>query len=573
MKILSMLAAVGLCALASAQSSLACTPSWPVAFFFGFTAPTNDTNVYFNLTVSSAITLQAIETPLLSAVGQRGTLSLYTCPTTHVGNELNAAAWTLAATGVITGRGSIGSAAALTARSCQESAATPNTGLILQPGSYGIAVRYQGVTPLLTQVTALQTFSNAELSVSSGALQQTAFTSALQAPSPTFAGWSFHGSILYRAGAGAAHTCAEPLSYGDGCYTRCGSFYQLFTDGNPPAAAAASAAMSGRRLTLDPFGSSYRVRQGTVAFLPPIGAANLLPHGDDTELAVPLPVPFAYPGGTATTFFVHANGYISVASNAVLPGAMTVNPSVASFLNAPATGWWSWHNYDPSEPGSGQVTWEQVGANLLVFTWSSVESKPAGLVNPSTFQFQFDVVTGQVHYVWQTIDAIGSTGLLQADDHLVGYSPGGVSQTCGAVDITTLTGVTLQEPEAAPLALNASGRPVLGTTISLVTSNPTTPFGIGINFVTTSRIPLPGLDLGLLGAAGCRAHVDITTGVGNAISNAGLAGLTMSVQLPVPNNPLLAGLVIFSQSVWMDPLQNAAGLVTSNGIELSLGTF
>ena len=123
------------------------------------------------------------------------------------------------------------------------------------------------------------------------------------------------------------------------------------------------------------------------------------------------------------------------------------------------------------------------------------------------------------------------------------------------------------------MALTASGRPLLGTTISLVTTNATTPFGIGINFVATGRLPLPGLDLGILGAIGCRAHVDIGTGVGNAISNAGLGGLTMSINLPLPNNPQLSGLEIFSQSVWLDAAQNPAGLVTSNGLELRIGSF
>jgi hypothetical protein len=573
MKILSMLAAAGLCASVSAQSALVCNLAPPV-LRLGYNAPSNDTNVYFNLTVSSAITLQAIETPLLSATGQRGTLSLYTCPTTHVGNELNAAAWTLAATGVITSRYTLGGGvAAWTARSCQENATIPNTGLTLLPGSYGIAVRCQGVTPLLNHVAVLQTFSNPELSVSSGALQYTAFTSALEATVPGYAGWAFQGNILYQVGAGALHACAEPLPYGDGCYSRCGSFHQLFTEASPSTASVASAAMSGRRLTLDLVGSDYLVRQGTAAFLPPTAAAIVLPLGDDTEIPVVLPVPFPYPAGLAATFFVHANGYISVASNNILPGTMNWLPNAQSFLEAPAAGWWSWHDYNPTEPGSGQVTAEQVGTNLLVFTWTAVESDPVGTTNPSTFQFQFDVLTGQVNYVWQAIDAVGGSPFLQADDHLVGYSPGGASPNCGAVDITTLTAITLQEPEAPPLTLAASGRPLLGTTISLTTTNPTTPFGIGINFVATSRIPQPGLDLGVLGASGCRAHVDINTGVGNAIANTGLGGLTMSINLPVPNTPLLAGLEIFSQSVWLDAAQNAAGFITSNGLALSLGTL
>ncbi|MCU0866981.1 MAG: hypothetical protein MUC36_24610 [Planctomycetes bacterium] len=567
MKILSMLAVAGFCATGIAQSSLPVNPSAP-SQNFSFNTPSNNTNIYFNLTVATAVTLREIDTPLLSALGQQGTLSLYLCPVTYVGNEQNASVWQLAATGAIVSRGTAGGVALLTARSCQESASIPNTGLTLLPGSYGIAVRYQGVNPLLTAVASLQTFANAELSVSGGALQYTAFTSALQAPvtAQGFTAWSFQGALNYAVGAGVPHSCPATGSFGEGCYTRCGSFYQQFTGLSP--APLASAAMSGRRLTLVPGSGGYTVQQGTVAFLPPTAAATVLAHGDDTEIQVALPTPFPYPGGVATDFFVHANGFISVASNDTLPGGPNWVPSLGLFLNAPAAGWWSWHDYNPSEAGSGQVSWQQVGS-LLVFTWNGVENYPVGTPNPSTWQLQFDLTNGRVHYVWQTIDPIGSGGFL-LDDHLVGYSPGGVSPDCGPVDITTLTSVALREPERYPLALTASAAPVPGTTISLDTANVTNPFGFGINFLTLARIPAPGIDLGILGAPGCRALVDINTGVGNAISNTGLGGLTLSISLPVPISPALPGLSIFSQSVWLDAAENPAGLITSNGLELQL---
>jgi hypothetical protein len=161
MKIFSTLAVASLCAVVTAQSQLPIIQT-PVAGF-GYNTPSNNTNLYGNLVVSSPITLQELRTPLLSASGQQGTLSLYTCPLTHVGNELNAAAWTLAATGAIVGRGTVGSFATLTAASCQEDAVTPNSGLTLLPGSYGIAIRYQGVTPLLAATPAAGTFSTPEL--------------------------------------------------------------------------------------------------------------------------------------------------------------------------------------------------------------------------------------------------------------------------------------------------------------------------------------------------------------------------------------------------------------------------
>jgi hypothetical protein len=555
-----------------AQSPLVVNPVAPVGYF-GYNTPSNNTNVFFDLTVSAPVTLQALETALLSPTGQLGTLSLYTCPTTHVGNELNAAAWTLAATGSIVGKGTTGSLATLTAASCQEDAVVPNTGLLLAPGSYGIAVRYQGVNPLLVAVGALQTFTNAELSVSSGALQYTAFTSALQAPATAqgYTAWCFRGNIVYANGS-APHACAEALPYGEGCYKVHGSPHQEFTDSSTPSAAgAAAAALNGRNLTFLPTGSSYVLVQGTNPFLAPSGTATTIALADDAEAQVTLPAPFIYPGGVASDFFVHSNGFISVATNNTLPGGTTWVPDINVFLNAPATAWWSWHDYNPAEPGSGQVVWEQVG-NKLVFTWNGVESYPTTALNPSTWQMQFDVLTGQVDMVWQTIDAIGGSGFLEGDDHLVGYSPGGLSPTGAQIDVTTVTGLAIPFPEFFPLTLATSGKPILGSTITLDTSNPTS-LSFGLNFVCTVQIPLPGFDLGIIGSPGCPAYVDIGTGVGNAISNLGLPGLSMSVDFPLPNNPAFAGIEIFSQSVWLDAAQNAGGLITSNGLTLLLGNY
>jgi hypothetical protein len=572
MKIFPLLAAASICAVVSAQSPLAVIPVAPVGYF-GYNAPSNNTNVYFNLTVNSPVTLQAIETPLLSPAGQLGTLSVYTCPSTHVGNELNAAAWTLAATGAIVGKGTTGSLATLTAASCQEDAVVPNTGFLLAPGSYGIAVRYQGVNPLLVGVGVLQTFSNSELTVSSGALQYAAFTSALQGPATAqgYTAWCFRGNIVYANGS-APHACAESLPYGEGCYKVHGSPHQEFTDSSTPSAAgAAAAALNGRNLTFLNTGTSYVLTQGTNAFIAPTGAANTLALGDDAETQVTLPVPFVYPGGVATDFFVHSNGFISVASNNTLPGGLTWVPDIAVFLNAPATAWWSWHDYNPAEAGSGQVKWEQVGSKLI-FTWDGVESYPTTAVNPSTWQMQFDTTTGQVDMVWQTIDAVGGSGFLEGDDHLVGYSPGGISPTGAQINVTTVTGLAIPFPETFPLVLTTTGKPIIGSTISLDTSNPTVP-SVGLNFVSTVQIPAPGFDLGIIGAAGCPAFVDVGAGVGNVISNLGLPGLSMSVNFPLPNNPAFAGIEIFSQSVWLDAAQNAAGFITSNGLTLLLGNY
>ena len=123
-----------------------------------------------------------------------------------------------------------------------------------------------------------------------------------------------------------------------------------------------------------------------------------------------------------------------------------------------------------------------------------------------------------------------------------------------------------------PLKLESSSKPLIGTTVNLVTSRETGA-SLGICFVTTGQIPAPGLDLGLIGAPGCSALVDINSGVGNLISNLGLPGVSMSVAFPLPNNPAFAGLSVYSQSIWLDPTVNAFGMLVSNGIDFVLGNF
>jgi hypothetical protein len=176
----------------------------------------------------------------------------------------------------------------------------------------------------------------------------------------------------------------------------------------------------------------------------------------------------------------------------------------------------------PSEAGSGVIKYEEVGG-VMVITWDNVESYPTTAVNPSTIQFQFDETSGVVTIVWQAIEAIGGTGFLQGSDHIIGYSPGGPSPDTGPIDITTLTSQVLQFPEKFPLALGTSAKPLIGTTINLNTSA-NTPNSLGINFVSLVQIPAPGFDLGVIGAPGCAALLDINQGVGKRDHGPAAAG-------------------------------------------------
>jgi hypothetical protein len=565
--------ALALGAALAAQSPLNVFPVAPVGYYGWNTAPAIHSNM-FNLTVTNQVTLQAINTPLLSPIGQQGTFEVWlTNPgiTTYVGNELTAANWTLASSGRIVGKGTTGSLVSLSDLSCQQTPA--GGGLVLNPGSYGVLLRYVGVTPLLVATTP-QTFANADLTVSGGIIQYTPWT-APQAPiggTTGFTSWGWRGEIFYAPGA-VPHACAVTSTYGTGCYTVNGSAYQEWTDNaTPSAAAAASAALTGRSLKFLPSGSGYVMLPGTAAgFLAPTAAATVVTLTDDNENTVTLGAPFNYPGGSTSTLFVHANGYVSVGSNNTLPGGPNFVPEIPQMLNAPETAWWSWHDYNPTETGSGLVKFEQVGA-VACITWDGVESDPTTAANPSTLQFQFDLATGEVTIVWLTIEAVGGTGFLQGSDHIIGFSPGGTSPATGQFNIATLASQVLTVPERFPLGLGTTSKPLLGTTVTLDTTSPPN-IGLGVNFLSTAQVPAPGLDLAIIGAPGCAALADVSAGPGSAISNLGLPGVSLQSTLALPNNPALAGVRIFSQSAWLDATANALGVVTSNGVELVLGIY
>ena len=98
---------------------------------------------------------------------------------------------------------------------------------------------------------------------------------------------------------------------------------------------------------------------------------------------------------------------------------------------------------------------------------------------------------------------------------------------------------------------------------------------IGVNLLGTTTLAAP-LDLGALGGpAGTLLYLDPATSILNTISNIPGVG-TMSLTIPVPNNPALSGIEINSQSFWLDlaganfPFTNVVG---SNLVTCTVGNF
>ena len=553
-------ASFALAALAAAQSSLAINPNIAAGALQYLWVPgptTNPVAFFMDMTVTNPITIQGASFPSYTPVGQQITVEFYTANapfTTYVGNEITAANWTLRASGT---------------SEVPTAPTAPNvcwgSGIQMTPGTYGVAIVVRNANNLFSNLGP-QTISNADLSVTVGAVSAQAFVTAPSAYGTQ--AFHFNGTLFYAPGL-VTGSCATKASVGRGCNNVSGSFYQKWGTN-----AAMSAALTNRSLSLINTGASYVLSQGGGTFIAPSATAASLPTSNNGEFVIPLPSPLSYPGGTTSQLVVNTDGHISTTSNLPFPGNnYNFMPTVNGVLNALNPIWAvCWHNFNTTELGSGLIKHEAVG-NLYVVTWDNVESLPgtatAQTANPCRFQAQFDLTTGNVTYVYQTMTTIG--GSQSYDDTVVGWSPGGASPDAGPIDVVTLTSLALAAVETLPLKVAASAAPILGNAIDFVTSN-APPLGIGINFLSVVALPLPGLDLAILGAPGCFAHVDVNAGVGNLISNVpGLPGL--SVSLPIPGNPALAGFALSSQSVWLEPTANPFGMLTSNGVNLSLGVF
>ncbi|MGE3173782.1 MAG: hypothetical protein AB7O97_14245 [Planctomycetota bacterium] len=117
-----------------------------------------------------------------------------------------------------------------------------------------------------------------------------------------------------------------------------------------------------------------------------------------------------------------------------------------------------------------------------------------------------------------------------------------------------------------PLLLAAGTRPVLGTTVDLVTTNMALPQSIG--FVVLGFTPVPGVPLDFLGMNGCSLYQTLDLTFFLATANG-----AMVLPLVLPADPFLLGGTVYAQSAVRDPIANPFGLAASNGVTLHLGNL
>lgn len=492
---------------------------------------------------SEALDVCAVSVRPLGFVGPF-TVDVYVTPFSYIGKTTNPAAWTLVGSGGATTPGGTITTAPLV--EC-----TLNTPFTLQPGNYGVAVyvRQPGGAASVTYTAypplsgPLPPYADPDLTLVPNPASAPGV--ATSGPFGAVAGNALWNGSLHYTKASVHARCVRPSGgtpYGAGCYQIAASFREFF--------AANAFDLANSSLSMLYTGSGYTVVANIASFVPPTGPS--LGLGDDSSVTVNLTTPLIYGNNTTTMLQISANGCVS-------PGASNGtnhDPNLAAFLNG-APRWACWHDFAPTP--ANNVHFEE-NAGIAYVTWDGVPD--FGVPGTSnTFQFQF-AANGDVHMVWGNMSGQGNA-------YLVGWTVGGGAVDGGDVDLSTGTPFSIGAVDVQALRLTAMPAATLGNTVLLTTSNEPSA-SVGINFLSLGQIPAPGFDLSVLGAPGCKALLDVNQGLGFVISNLGLPG-GMSTSLAIPNQASLVGLTIYSQSIWLEPSANAFGILTSNGVALTIG--
>jgi len=303
--------------------------------------------------------------------------------------------------------------------------------------------------------------------------------------------------------------------------------------------------------TLDYNGGQYTLVPGAGSWIAPSG--TLLSLSDDDDQTEALSFTLDYPGGSTNSLTVCSNGFISSDGGNGTP----YNPSSGAFFSGSARWAPLWTDLNPSS--SGDVYFDS-NASRAVVTYDAVTYY--GNSNTATFQIQY-WANGDVHVVYQNCGASGN-------GYLIGFTVGGGAADPGATDISAnlnagITVCSSAGTSISDIALGASDRPVIGTTIDLITTNvPLTSIG-GLSVLSLTALP-GGVDLTFLGMTGCFLYQDLTI-----VDSFAVSGGSGQRSFVFPNNPALSGTVLLNQSAILDLGINAFNIATSNGLALLIG--
>ncbi|HEX6810463.1 MAG TPA: hypothetical protein VF384_02465 [Planctomycetota bacterium] len=361
------------------------------------------------------------------------------------------------------------------------------------------------------------------------------------------------GSFMLNINGPGGSNCsglATTVPQGNGCVNSFASFREFF-----PTASAFD--LGGNSITLTSTPGGYNVSRGGGTYRPVgfLGAPTVLALVDDSEIAA-----------GSLGLWVGSNGWVATSSG----NDTSWNVSVATMLDNPSTGWYAWHDMNPSLPGSGSVKYEQSGAMAHVTFDGVWDYGGTGPGDANNIQFQINTATGTVVICWGFVSGAGASGV----GHLVGYSPGGPSADPGNTNLSSTAPFSTSLADQRALTLAGVGRPIqrsTAVTYGVTTQNIPTSALLHVGLVGLSN---PGTSLASLGMPGCFLNASREIMVGPAVFPGQTFNWTALTLPALP--PSFVGFQFLAQSAILGtPLNQAFGFGTlsSNGLRMTVGTF
>ncbi len=489
--------------------------------------------IYFDLDAEAPLSVSLLQLHLTG--WSSGTVLVYRCAGSHVGQETNAAVWNQVASATVNPAGQH-----------QWSSAFFSTPWTIPAGNHGFAVvaqnlehRYDNLAPPIPSA-----FATSELRLTAGSASNVPFAA------PVFAGRVPNLEIHYNdPGPGFARA----TDVGPGCGGKFASFYEVF-------AQASAFDLSHTSFRLLPQAGGYEVTAGGGVWLPPSAAAVSLGLVDESAATCSFTGVFDYPGGSTSSFEVGSNGTVSADAN-----ALDWLTSVEAFLDQPNAVWGVWRDFVPT--AIGNVWFEQVGAVVCITFLDVFAIVDYQLdLTPSRFQLQFDTQTDAVTFLFESMSTVGGVLSTGFDCYVVGFSPGGASLDPGPVDLGAAALWHHTASNDLPrLQLSASARPIRNTTVHLSMQPVSATALLGAWVFGFAN---PQFDLGSLGMPGCTQYV---TPLATVLLPLGSTN-PPTVPFVVPD---AVTSVVFAQSFVFDPAANAnaLGVLGSQGLRLSIGSF
>lgn len=533
----------------------------------------------FDLNNNGAISISRVDMNLYNEgsvnLDQRGNVSvaeIWTCATTRVGNELVAAAWTLAGSGTLTVAGFN-----------EDSIASFPTPVTIPAGTYGVAINIKACSPTLSAASAnvancgplnpLVVLPSVQPNVPLGATDQfMVISNTVTQRDFTFSGvGASHGcnlEIHYTPAASAGYV----QKYGNGCYSKPPSWFEEF-----PSATTTPGTfdISNSGIQCVPNGASYIVAQGVAAITPPLSASLTATtpavgnNDDGLYAAITLPWSFPYANGSTpgstTQIMIGTNGIVFLTGTAT--NSFGSYPGITSWLNDLPSIALAYGDWDATG-GSGTIGgihYDVDPSNTKVYiTYNSIPEWVPTLPSTGTVTAQLVLhSSGLIEMIYGTVAQATAGAPI-----ITGFTPGNGTANPGNRNLAVAGAVLgfTSGDGSVPAILGMDARPIIGTTPNLVTSNvkPTTLFTIlVVGFSAVS----PGIDLSGFGMPGCFQYVAPAITNGSFFSN----GVALT-PLGIPNNPSYVGINIRAQSAPFQAGENPAGILTSNALCIRVGT-